>query len=282
MMTTTLATPTSTGARPSVETDRQTFGRAVRSEWTKMSTLRSTWIGMAATILILTGFGVLAAAMSSDATEAAAGGPSFDMGTDPLATVLTGATLAMLLVGVLGCLAGAREYGSRMMTVTVAAVPRRWQIVGSKALVLAATVLPTTLLGVFGAYWAGMVVLSANGSATVGLSVSTLETLLGMAGYLTAVALIGLGLGVMLRSAAASIGVLAALLLVVPAVASGILPDSWDAVLRFLPSNAAASFTAITSTATDVLGSGAGVAVVIAWVAAALAAAVWTITRRDV
>ena len=76
--------------------------------------------------------------------------------SDPLSTVLTGADFAVLLVGVLGALAGAREYGSRMISATIAAVPRRWQVVVSKVVVLTGVVLPTALIGVLAAFGVGM------------------------------------------------------------------------------------------------------------------------------
>jgi ABC-2 type transport system permease protein len=115
----------------------------------------------------------------------------------------------VLLVGVLGALTGAREYGSRMILATIAAVPRRWQVVVSKVIVLTGVVLPTALIGVLAAFGVGMGILSAGDGATVALTDDgVLRSVLGIAGYLTAIALMGLGLGILLRSAASSIGVL--------------------------------------------------------------------------
>ena len=157
----------------------------------------------------------------------------------------------MLLVGVLGALAGAREYGSRMISVTIAAVPRRWQVVVSKAVVLTGVVLPTALIGVLAAFGVGMGILSAGDGATVALTDDgVLRSVLGMAGYLTAIALIGLGLGILLRSAASSIGVLIAGVMVLPTLAGALLPASLDSVLQFLPSSAAAAFTTVTGAGT--------------------------------
>lgn len=204
-------------------------------------------------------------------------------GDDPLTTVLTGANLGVLLVGVLGCLAGAREYGSRMITATVAASPSRWPVVVAKAGVLAALVLPAALLGVLGAYALGMAVLSAGDAATVSLSGDrVLRTVVGMAGYLTAIALLGLGLGVLLRSVAASIGTLVGAVLILPALAGALLPDSWDVVLQTLPTNAAAAFTAVQASGAEVLDPVAGALTLAGWVVAALLAAIVSIRRRDV
>ena len=127
-----------------------------------------------------------------------------------------------------------------MIAATVAAVPRRWQVVVAKTVALAGVVVPTAMVGVLGAYGAGMGILSANGAPTVSLTDDgVLTSLLGMAGYITAIALLGLGLGILLRSVAGSIGAVVGGILILPNLAGALLPDSWDTILRFLPSSAA-------------------------------------------
>jgi ABC-2 type transport system permease protein len=288
-MTTTLeSTPghAKVAARTTVTTavHRQTLGRAIHAEWIKLRSLRGTWVGMASVALVTIGFGAIASAVSSGSIASPDGdtdiGP-FGAG-GPLGIVLTGSTFAVLLIGVLGSLAGAREYGSRMITATVAAVPRRWQVVVAKTAALAAMVIPTALIAVIGAYGAGMGILSANDAATVSLTDDgVLTSLLGMAGYITAIALLGLGLGILLRSVAGSIGAVVGGILILPNLAGALLPDSWDTILKFLPSSAAASFTEVQASGSSTLSAGAGVAVLAAWVVAALGAAIVTMRRRD-
>lgn len=266
-----------TGAR------RQTLGRAIASEWIKIRTLRSTWIGMGSVVLILVAFGALAASMTTGSVEGPAdGGDPFGVG-DPVSTVLTGADFAVLVVGVLGSLAGAREYSSRMIAASVAAVPRRWQVVVSKAVTFAGVVAVTVVAGALGAFWLGMAILSGSDAPTVALTDDgVLRQVLGMAGYVTAIGLIGLGLGLLLRSVAGSIGAVVAGVMILPALAGALLPDSWDPVLQYLPSSAGAAFTTVQGAGTEVLGAGVGAAVLAAWVLAALVAATVSITRRDV
>jgi ABC-type transport system involved in multi-copper enzyme maturation permease subunit len=241
---------------------------------------------MAAVVIIMIGFGAIASAVSSGSIATPENGPGAGGpfgGTDPLSIVLTGANFAVLLIGVLGSLAGAREYGSRMITATVTAVPRRWQVVVAKTVALSAVIVPTVLIAVMGSYGAGMGILSANDAATVSLTDDgVLTSLVGMAGYLTAIALIGLGLGILLRSVAGSIGAVVGGIMILPSIAGALLPDSWDTILRFLPSSAASSFTEVAAAGNSTLGTGAGVAVLIAWVVAALGAAIATMRRRDV
>jgi ABC-type transport system involved in multi-copper enzyme maturation permease subunit len=282
-MTTAVAASRPRPAKVATTTHRQTLARAIHSEWIKIRTLRSTWIGIGTVLLILVGIAAIAAAVSTGSVAVGDDDGGGFGGDGPLSIVLSGADFAVLLIGVLGALAGAREYGSRMITATVAAVPRRWQVVVSKAVVLTGVVLPAALLGVLAAFGIGMAVLSTGDGATVGLTdPGVLGSLFGMAGYLTAIALIGLGLGVLLRSTASSIGALVAGVLILPALAGGLLPDSWDALLQFLPSSAAAAFTTAAAAGDSVLSAGAGAVVLAAWVAVALGAAALAITRRDV
>ena len=279
--TTTAVESTSRRTEPTTTTHRQTLGRAIRSEWIKLRTLRSTWIGMGALVLLLVGLGAIAAAVSTGSvTTPEAGGrirqrrPALDRPDRRLRGVL--------LVGVLGAHAGAREYGSRMIMATIAAVPRRWQVVVSKVIVLTGVVLPTALIGVLAAFGVGMAILSAGDGATVALTDDgVLRSVLGMAGYLTAIALMGLGLGILLRSVASSIGVLIGGVIVLPTLAGALLPASLDSVLKFLPSSAAAAFTTVRGAGDEVLGPTAGALVLAAWVAVTLGASVLMITRRD-
>ncbi len=281
MTTATVIEPRSPSTRAPITTQRQTLGRAIHSEWIKIRTLRSTWIGLGTVLLILVGIGAIGALLATGALPDD-DGDGFG-GDSPLETVLTGADFAVLVVGVLGALAGAREYSSRMITATVAAAPRRWQVVVSKAVALTAVVLPAALLAVLATFGIGMAILSSGDGATVALTDSgVLRELLGMAGYITSIALIGLGLGVLLRSVAGSIGALVAGVLLLPALAGGLLPASWDSILQYLPSSAAAAFTTVMAAGDGVLSSGAGALVLAAWVAISLGAAAWAITRRDV
>ena len=237
---------------------------------------------MGALVLLLVGLGAIAAAVSTGSVTTSEEGGGF-VNVDPLRTVMTGDFAAVLLVGVLGALAGASEYGSRMISATIAAVPRRWQVVVSKAVVLTGVVLPTALIAVLATFGVGMGILSAGDGATVALTDDgVLRSVLGMAGYLTAIALIGLGLGILLRSVASSIGVLIGGVMVLPTIAGALLPASLDSVLKFLPSSAGAAFTTVTGAGDEVLSPTAGALVLAAWVALTLGAAILAITRRDV
>jgi ABC-2 type transport system permease protein len=258
---------------------RLTFGRVVRSEWIKFRSLRSNWILVGAIFAAISVFGLLAAAMtsSSGGGQEGPGGGS----TGPVDTVLVGANLALLLVGVLGALLGSREYSSGMIRLTLAAVPGRLNVLWAKAIVFVAVLLPVVLVALTIAFFGGMQALSAAGMPTNSLTDDgVLRVLIGAAGYLVAIGIGGLALGVLLRSIAGSIGILIGGVLFAPALASALLPDSWDTVLQYLPSNAGASFTTLVPPP-GMLSPGAGALVLAAWVVAGLVGAAVSLRRRD-
>lgn len=285
-MTTTLDTPAQSVADSrddsAVRVQRISLVRVIHSEWIKLRTLRANWALLTAFVVVFIGFGALAAAFATGSVSSPDGGAPATDSSDPLSTVLTGAQFGVLLLGVLGCLAGAREYASRMITSTVAAVPRRWQIVVAKVTVLAAVILPTALVASFAAFGVGMSILSASDAATVSLADGeVLRSVIGMAGYLTAISVLGLALGVMLRSVASSISALVAGILVLPGIAGALLPDAWDKLLQYLPTQAASGFTEAGSSGDATLGAVAGALVLAAWVIVAIGGAVVSITKRD-
>jgi ABC-2 type transport system permease protein len=101
-----------------------------------------------------------------------------------------------------------------------------------------------------------------------------------MAGYIVGMGLIGLALGVLLRSTAGAVTALLAGVLVLPTLAGALLPDSWDSLLKYLPSNAGSAFTS-TVPADSLLGSGAGALVFFGWIVVAIAGAAIALVRRD-
>jgi ABC-2 type transport system permease protein len=276
-------------ARPAASTDppratappayRITMARVVRAEWIKLRTLRSTWAVLAAVLLTVVGLGAIAAASATGAVEGPGdGGPGAG---DPLSTVLSGSMLAVVLVGVLGVLIGAREYSSGLIRSSLAAVPARLPVLWAKVAAFLVAVVPVVLAGVFAAYAVGMTVLDAGGVTTVAWSdEGTARVVLGTAAFLVGMGLIGLALGMLLRSTAGAISALLAGVLVLPTLAGSLLPEAWDGLLKYLPSNASSAFTT-TVPAESLLSPGAGALVFVAWIVVALGGAAVALTRRD-
>ncbi|RQX15354.1 hypothetical protein DDE19_19745 [Micromonospora ureilytica] len=245
-----------------------TAGGVVAAEWTKFSSLRSTWITTGISVFLLVAFGMIASASVSG---------------DNLTSVdlaLSGSVLAALSVGVLGALLGAGEYTTGMIRATLAAVPRRLPVLWSKSLVAGSAAFVTMTAGAFAAFAAGSAVLNDELGA-VGLGDDgVLRALLGAGLYLGLVAVLGVALGILVRSSAGAIAILAALLLIVPGLAA-LLPESIsEAITPYLPSNAGGAVMMLTP-ADGALAPWAGLAVFAGYVIATLAAAAYRLKTSD-
>ncbi|MGC5311492.1 ABC transporter permease [Micromonospora zamorensis] len=245
-----------------------TPGGVIAAEWTKFSSLRSTWITTAISVLLLIAFGMIASASFSGD-----GMTSVDL-------ALSGSTLAALSVGVLGALLGTGEYTTGMIRATLAAVPRRLPVLWSKSLVAGSAAFVTMTAGAFAAFASGTAVLNDTVDGLGLGDAGVLRALLGAGLYLGLVAVLGVALGMLVRSSAGAIAILAGLLLIVPGLAA-LLPDSIsEAITPYLPSNAGSAMMAPTQ-AYGTLTPWAGLAVFAGYVAVTLAAAAYRLKTTD-
>ncbi|MGN9809581.1 ABC transporter permease [Micromonospora sp. BQ11] len=245
-----------------------TPGGVVAAEWTKFSSLRSTWTTTGISVLLLIALGMIASASFSGD-----GMTSVDL-------ALSGSFLAALSVGVLGALLGASEYTTGMIRATLAAVPRRLPVLWSKSLVAGSAAFVTMTAGAFAAFALGSAVLNDKvGGLGLGDD-GVLRALLGAGLYLGLVAVLGVALGMLLRSSAGAIAILAGVLLIVPGLAA-LLPDSIaEAVTPYLPSNAGSAVMALTQ-AEGTLAPWTGLAVFAGYVVVTLAAAAYRLKMTD-
>jgi hypothetical protein len=144
---------------------------------------------------------------------------------DPTAIGLAGVQLAQIAVGVLGVLPVTSEYATGMIRTSMVAVPRRLPVLWGKAIVLALTAPLLFVPATFATFLVSQSVLSREQLGTSLHQPGVARAVLGSALYLTAVGLLRLGLGALLRNTAGAIaslfGVLFGLQIVV-----GFLPAS--------------------------------------------------------
>jgi ABC-type transport system involved in multi-copper enzyme maturation permease subunit len=252
-----------------------TFAGAVSSEWIKFRTLRSSWVVLIAAIVAMVVIGGLIGYVT---------GSKWDTQLDPEDRVasapLQGLFLAQLLVGVLGVLFVSGEYTTGMIRSTLAAVPRRLPVLWAKSLVYGlvtlATLIPTTFL----AYGVAQLFLGHYGHSTSLSAPTALRVVLATGIYLALVGLLGSALGWIVRSTPGGISLLVGLLLVVPVLLE-VVPGQWAKDIgQYLPSAAGASFYSSIQ-ADNALSPGAGLLVLVLWVAAATAVAAVLLKRRD-
>lgn len=212
-----------------------TLWSAVRSEWTKFRTVRSTIAGFVTFVGLTIGIGILITiAVGIDFVDHGRVGRAAFNAT---ATSLGGVNLAQFAVGTIGILMVTAEYACGSMRTTLAAVPRRGRLVAAKALVLVASLLVICEATVFAAFSIGQSIYRSAHIAATFSQPGVTRAVLAAGLYLALLGLFGMGLGLILRTTAMSIVVYTSVLLIIPIVAN-FLPASWQSNFnKFLPLN---------------------------------------------
>jgi hypothetical protein len=107
-----------------------------------------------------------------------------------------------------------------------------------------------------------------------------LRALIGAGLYLGLVAVLGVALGILVRSSAGAIAILAGSLLIVPGLAALLPDDVSEAVTPYLPSNAGSAVMTLTQ-ADGTLAPWTGLAVFAGYVVVTLAAAAIRLKKTD-
>jgi ABC-2 type transport system permease protein len=213
---------------------------AARMERIKLSSVRSTWwLAIAAVVsMAAAGAGVGLGYRSHTPVATAA---------QILDNSLGGAILAQLLLGALGVLIVTGEYGTGMIRSTLAAVPRRRIVLAAKVAVCGGAALTVGLVASFAGYLSGQ--LAIRGTAIPAASLgdpAILRAVLLTGVYLCVTALIGVGIGTIVRHSGAAIGTLFALMFV-PMIVAGLFGESGIQVGRFVPLMMLLNSIAVTS-----------------------------------
>ncbi|SDH08490.1 hypothetical protein SAMN05421505_11168 [Sinosporangium album] len=186
----------------------------IRSEWTKLRSVRSTWIAVLSTISSAVALSVLGSSDLSDVSPT-----NLPADWDPTAASLDGFLFAQLVIGMLGALSITPEFHNGMIGTSLATVPARSRLLAAKAIVVTAIALVTSLVTTLLTFTGGQIMVSRAGLPAAGIGdPGVAGALIGATLYLTFIALIGAGIGTVTRSTASSLAVLVGALLLVPAL----------------------------------------------------------------
>jgi ABC-2 type transport system permease protein len=219
---------------------RAGFGGALRSEVTKILSVRSTYWALLALVVVTIGIGALA---SGGAASHASG---VDRATfDPTQQSLAGLYVGQLVIAVLGALTITSEYSTGMIRTTLAVQPRRLTVFTAKALVFTAVSLITGLVATFGSFFIGQALMSSHHlNVTLGQP-HVLRAVVGGALFLTACGMLAYGLGAILRHTAGAITAAIGLLFVLSILVQ-FLPHSWQVdVNKWMPAIAGSQVWAV-------------------------------------
>ncbi len=259
------------------ETGRAGFADALRSEFTKIRSTRSTYWTLFALIVVCIGIGALASAGTASHPNGVSTA-NFDATQQSLAGLYVG----QLVIAALGALTITSEYATGMIRTSLAVQPRRGVVFAAKGVVFAVVTLITGLIASFGSFFVGQAILSPHHlSATLGQP-NVLRAVIGGALFLTACGMLAYGLGAILRHTAAAISAAIGLLFVLTVLVQ-FLPSSWQNSLdKWMPALAGSQVwaTKVTEGAHQFPAWG-GFAVLAGWAAVAIAVGLVLFRTRD-
>ncbi len=282
-MTSTLA-PAATPHVVSASAHRLTFAHLVHSEWIKFTTVRSTWWSVGLVAVVSIGLSLLMAgsfaAFGGDMPELTVA----EANQQAVQVVVFSTVLTQLLAVILGTIAVTGEYSTGMIRSSLTAAPGRTGALFAKALVVAVSMFVTSMI-----VFAIATVVTGPLLPTGALDLSDLNTslvpLLGAAFYLAVMAVVGVGLGFIIRNGPGALAAGIGIVFVAPIIVL-FFPrlDSFQWIhdaASYLPSNAGQSLflgTPMTGTHLDVVPA---VVTLLVWTAAAIAGGVAVLKTRD-
>jgi ABC-2 type transport system permease protein len=254
---------------------RQGFPDALRAEWIKFWTVRSTTWSTVMLFVLGAGLTVLVCATSAEWLA------SSEADESPASFVTWGMMFAQITAIVLGTLAVTSEYGTGMIRATLAATPSRGTVLAAKALVLSGTLFVAGTLTAFAGYFAGNWFLENEG---IGIALSddgVLRAMFGSGLYLAGLGLLAAAVGLLIRHTAAALSVVLGLVFVVGTMVF-LLPGAWgEWIGKLMPGNAGSGITAPVSFNPTLLDPWVGFAVFSGEVAVLLLVAYVVFRRRD-
>jgi ABC-2 type transport system permease protein len=258
-----MATTTAPGLQLSAlppATGRAGLPGALRSEFTKLRSVRSTYWTIAALFIVSVGIAAIAGfAIASNIHN----NPANKAGLDATqATLIAFFEFGQLIIAVLGALAITSEYSTGMIRTSLTAMPRRGTVYAAKLIVFTTVTLIVSLITSFVSFFVGQAAMAGSGvSASLFHSITipananqqgptgpvtfqgtivitpgnVLTAIIGVALFVTVVALIAFALGAIIRHTAGAICGVIGLMFVLPIIIA-VLPNTWRwDVMRFFP-----------------------------------------------
>jgi hypothetical protein len=246
----------------------------VRAELRKLTTTR-LWLWMLMLGLAMTG------ATTSAAIGFAEPGPLGLQTAAGQRTVFAQASATLVVVGILGIVAVTGEFTHQTATPTFLATPRRGRVVAAKLLTYAAAGLPYAAACTAVVLAVALPWLAAKDVDVVLSGTDLARTLGGVALEVALYAVLGVGVGCLMRNQIAAIVGFVIYIFVVGPILTGVHATS--EVAQYLPYQAGNALGRLTSSVdAAMLGQAAGGLVLLAWALAFAALGTRVAIRRDV
>jgi hypothetical protein len=250
------------------------ISRTLKAEWTKLRTLPSTWRTIALTLALGTGFSVAVAfsQISQWHTMTAQQRQVFD----PTSASMSGVMIAAVVLGALAVRTVTAEYSTGMIRSTFAAMPARPLVLAAKAATTAAFAFPVTLLGNLAGFELGQRIFAGQHVAVTIGHPGVLRAMFFGAVGVSLVAVIGVGIGGLIRHTAGAATTLA--LIIIGGLTVGqFLPAGWR---QYMPGIATQAAVTVHRSA-GLLHPGTALVVLAMYAALTLGAASLRVAHRD-
>lgn len=258
------------------------FGAALNAEWTKLRSIRSTWIIIMLALVLGIGFSAGTALISGLTHDdwSAEAAEAFD----PVVATSSGSLFVGILLITLAVTAVTSEYSSGLIRTTFIGTPRRSMVLAAKATVIGLMGLVISAITIPGMFLVSQPIFEHYGleTATItdGATFRTLTTIVLAQGLIYT--LIPFSIGWLLRGTAGAITASLGFLWL-PSMLGPILPDWGKAnVIAYLPVEAMNSLSgAIEFDAPQYLSQNPAIVVIAAWLIGFILASAIVLNRRD-
>ena len=249
--------------------------RTIKSEWIKLTSIRSTWWTALSMVVLGAGFTtIISGVVASDMANGTNG--------DPAAEYITqGLIFSQISAVVLGALVMTSEYGTGMIRATLASTPGRGTVLAAKALVLSGFLFVIGTLTAFAGYFGGNAFFRHAG---VGISLGDphiLRSMFGAGLYMAGLGVLAAAIGLLVRHTAAAISIVLGLVFIIGQVV-GLIPGAvGEWIMKLMPGNAGPGIVVPVNFGDDMLTPWTGFAVFVAEIAVLFLAGLYVFRKRD-
>lgn len=277
-MTAAADAPSARSAPVRLDGARSTLGAAVRSELTKLRSVRSTGWSLVALTVITIGLGVLIAFLVNHTWPHQS--VKEHRNFDATSTGYAGLGFGQLAIAVLGVLVVTSEYSTGGIRTSLAAVPNRMRFLAAKILSFTLVSAVVGLVIAFATFFASQPFFAKRGIGASLNDGAVVRAVIGAALYILVSGLFGLALGLLLRHTAGAITAVALFLFVLPIVFLAIPGSVGAAIERYWTSQAGQQITYVHQSGNH-LGPWMGLFIYCVWFLVPLAVGAVLLQRRD-
>jgi ABC-type transport system involved in multi-copper enzyme maturation permease subunit len=257
---------------------RSTVWHVVRSEWTKIWSVRSTLWTLLSLVIVTIGLSALFAWGASANFDKMS---AHDRATfDVAGSAMGGLLLGQLAIAVLGAMVITGEYSTGGIKATLTAVPARMRVLFAKWLVFGVVATIVGQVTAFGAFYISMIFWSHHDMAAHLSDPGVLRAVIGGGLYVLASGMVGFTVGVLIRHTGGAIATAVGLLFVAPILAN-LLPGTWGKdISKYFLSNAGQHVSDVVHVAGNLSPWAGYLVMTVEWLVPLLVGA-WLMKRRD-